>query len=291
MKIVKAVFPAAGFGTRFLPVTKAQPKEMLPIVDKPVIQYLVEEAVSSGIEEIIIVTGRGKRAIEDHFDYSYELENTLVERGKHRLLKEVQKIANMAKFAYVRQPLPRGDGDAILCAKELIGNEPFAVLFGDDLVDSKVPAIKQLINVYEKVKAPVIALEKVTKKELSRYGVVGVKKLKDGIFRITKFVEKPSPREAPSSYAVIGKYIIVPELLRVLENATPSRDNEKRLADGLQKWLKLGKPLYGVEIKGKRYDTGDKLGFLMATFDFALKRKDIGPELKKYLRRKVYMSS
>lgn len=289
MHIRKAVFPAAGFGTRFLPVTKAQPKEMLPIVDKPVIQYLVEEAVEAGIKEIILVTGRGKRAIEDHFDYSYELENTLVERGKHGLLKEVQKISNMAKFAYVRQQMPLGDGHAILCAKELIGNEPFAVLFGDDLVDSKVPAIKQLIQIFQKVKAPVIALEKIPRKEVSRYGIVGVKKMRGTfsprLFQITDFVEKPTPKEAPSNFAVIGKYILLPEVLTVLENATPSRDHEKRLADGLRKWLKMKKPLYGYEIEGKRYDTGDKLGFLMATFDFALKRKDLGPTLKKYLKK------
>lgn len=284
MKIRKAIFPAAGYGTRFLPVTKAQPKEMLPIVDKPVIQYLVEEAVSSGIEEIIIVTGRGKRAIEDHFDYSYELEKTLVERGKHNLLEEVKKIPNMAKFVYVRQQVPKGDGHAILCAKELVKDGPFAVLFGDDVVDSKIPAIKQLMDVYEKVKAPVIALQKVSKEDISKYGVVRLGPGKGRIHKITGLVEKPKADKAPSEYGIIGKYIITPELLKVLGNVTGSLDSEIRLIDGFRKWVSMGKPIYGYEIEGKRYDTGEKMGFLKATIDFALKRPDISKPLKKYLK-------
>ncbi|MBI4994259.1 UTP--glucose-1-phosphate uridylyltransferase [Candidatus Peregrinibacteria bacterium] len=312
MKIRKAVFPAAGFGTRFLPVTKAQPKEMLPIVDKPVIQYLVEEAVASGIEEIIIVTGRGKRAIEDHFDYSYELEQTLVERGKRELIKEVRAIAEMAKFVYVRQPKPLGDGHAILCAKEAIGREPFAVLFGDDLVDSQVPALKQLIDIYEKKHAPIIGLEKIDRKNSKKYGIIEsdrpspagrdeAKQLmprqsgatlknrpaltgQEGrLHRIKSLVEKPAPLDAPSDLAIIGKYILTPEVLDALENAQRGRDGEIRLINAFQ--LLVGKmPLYGYEIEGRRYDTGDKLGFLQATIDFALKRKDLGPALEEYMK-------
>lgn len=285
-RIKKAIFPAAGFGTRFLPVTKAQPKEMLPIVDKPVIQYLVEEAVASGIEEIIIVTGRGKRAIEDHFDYSYELEQTLVERGKRDLLREVRKIAEMAKFIYVRQPQPLGDGHAILCAKEVIGREPFAVLFGDDLVDSKTPAISQLIEVFEQKRAPVIALERIPKKFSTRYGMI---KPASGngngrLHKISGLVEKPVPSLAPSNLAVIGKYVLTPEVFDALEHVKKGRDGEIRLIDALR--LMLGKyTIYGYEIEGRRYDTGDKLGFLQATIDFALKRKDLGSALTEYLRK------
>lgn len=285
MKIRKAVFPAAGFGTRFLPVTKAQPKEMLPIVDKPVIQYLVEEAVASGIEEIIIVTGRGKRAIEDHFDYSYELEKTLVERGKRDLIKEVRKIAEMAKFVYVRQPMPLGDGHAILCAREAVGDEPFAVLFGDDLVDCKTPALAQLIKVYEEKHAPVIALERINKKDSKKYGIVEVKNGGNGrVHEIKSLVEKPDTKHAPSDLAIIGKYVLTPDIWPALEAAKCGRDGEIRLINAFQ--LMLGKlPLFGCEIEGKRYDTGDKLGFVQATVDFALKRKDIGPGLREYLKR------
>jgi len=284
-KIRKAVFPAAGFGTRFLPVTKSLPKEMLPIVDKPVIQYLVEEAVAAGIEEIIIVTGRGKRSIEDHFDYSFELEHTLVEKGKHSLLKEVQGIANLAKFVYVRQPMPLGDGHAILCAKELIGDEPFVVLFGDDIVDHKIPAIKQLINVYNKTGRSVIGLEKVDKKETDQYGIIKPKKQKQPgrIYEIENLVEKPSPEKAPSNLAIIGKYVVTPEIIKALEKSKPSHGGEIRLIDGFRE-LKKKQAIYGYEIEGKRYDTGNKLGLITATIDFALKRKDLGPELRKYLK-------
>lgn len=285
-KIRKAVFPAAGFGTRFLPVTKAQPKEMLPIVDKPVIQYLVEEAVAAGIEEIIIVTGRGKRSIEDHFDYSYELEQTLVEKGKSKLLKEVRAIAEMAKFVYVRQPKPLGDGHAILCAKEVVGDEPFAVLFGDDLVDGKVPAIKQLIDVYNQTGAPVIALEKIKKEDSMKYGMI--KSLRtvlgnDRLHEIIDLIEKPEPQNAPSDLGIIGKYIVTPEVMRALESSPKSADGEIRLIEGFK--MLLGKsPLYGLEVEGIRYDTGDKLGFLQATIAYALKRKDLGPALREYLK-------
>lgn len=283
MKIRKAVFPAAGFGTRFLPVTKSQPKEMLPIVDKPVIQYLVEEAVASGIEEIIIVTGRGKRSIEDHFDFSFELEHTLVERGKHSLLKEVRAISKLAKFVYVRQPMPRGDGHAILCAKEVVGDEPFAVLFGDDIVDNKVPAIKQLMDVYEQTGCSVMALQQVDKNESESYGMIKAKSSKGRLYEIEKLIEKPKPSVAPSNLAIIGKYVVTPEIIAALEKAKPSHSGEIRLIDGFMQLQKKQK-IYGYEVEGKRYDTGTKLGLLTAGIDFALKRKDLGPELRKYLK-------
>lgn len=282
-KIRKAVFPAAGFGTRFLPVTKSQPKEMLPIVDKPVIQYLVEEAVASGITEIIIVTGRGKRSIEDHFDFSFELEHTLVEKGKHSLLKEVRDIARLAKFVYVRQPMPLGDGHAILCAKEVVGDEPFAVLFGDDIVDHKTPAIKQLMNVYEKTGSSVMALQQIDRKESESYGMIKAKSSKGRLHEVEKLVEKPKPSTAPSNLAIIGKYVVTPEIIAALEKAKPSHSGEIRLIDGFMELQKKQK-IYGYEVEGKRYDTGTKLGLLTASIDFALKRKDLGPEVRKYLK-------
>ena len=283
MKIRKAVFPAAGFGTRFLPVTKSQPKEMLPIVDKPVIQYLVEEAVASGITEIIIVTGRGKRSIEDHFDYSFELEHTLVEKGKHSLLKEVRDVARLAKFVYVRQPMPLGDGHAILCAKEVVGDEPFAVLFGDDIVDFKVPAIQQLINVYEKTGGSVMALQKINKKDSESYCMIKPRWSKGRLHEVEKLVEKPKPNQAPSDLAIIGKYVVTPEIIAALEKAKPGHGGEIRLIDGFMQLQKKQK-IYGYEVEGKRYDTGTKLGLLTASIDFALKRKDLGPDLRKYLK-------
>lgn len=282
MKIRKAVFPAAGFGTRFLPVTKSQPKEMLPIVDKPVIQYLVEEAVASGITEIIIVTGRGKRSIEDYFDYSFELEHNLVEKGKHSLLKEVRAIAKLAKFIYVRQPMPLGDGHAILCAKEIVGNEPFAVLFGDDIIDNKIPAIKQLMDVYRQTKSSVVALQKIDINKSQQYGIIKTKKSDGPLHEIEDFVEKPDPKKAPSNLAIIGKYIVTPEIIGALEKAKSGHGGEIRLIDGLKE-LVTHQKIYGYELKGKRYDAGTKLGLLTANIDFALKRKDLGPALKKYI--------
>jgi UTP--glucose-1-phosphate uridylyltransferase len=282
-KIRKAVFPAAGFGTRFLPVTKSQPKEMLPIVDKPVIQYLVEEAVASGIEEIIIVTGRGKRSIEDHFDYSFELEHTLVEKGKHSLLKEVRAISKLAKFVYVRQPMPLGDGHAVLCAKEVVGDEPFAILFGDDIVDNGKPALRQLIESYEKTGCSTLALEKVDIKDTGSYGIIKASSSKGRLHKIESLVEKPAPENAPSDLAIIGKYVVTPEIIAALEKAKPSHGGEIRLIDGFMQ-LQKKQDLYGYEIEGKRYDTGNKLGLITATVDYALKRKDLGPPLKKYLR-------
>lgn len=287
-KITKAVFPAAGFGTRFLPATKSQPKEMLPIVDKPVIQYLVEEAVDSGITEIIIVTGRGKRAIEDHFDSSWELEHNLVEKGKHNLLKDIRKISKLAKFIYVRQSEPKGDGDAILCAKEVIGNDPFAVLFGDDIISHTTPGTKQLLDVFYKQQASVIALEQVPPSKTHLYGVIGpnlsAKTGNSRLHEIESLVEKPKPENAPSNLAIIGKYILTPEIIAALEKANASHpDGELRLIDGLRELAKLQK-IYGYEVEGKHYDTGDKLGLIKATIDFALLRPDLGPELKAYLK-------
>jgi UTP--glucose-1-phosphate uridylyltransferase len=284
-KIRKAVFPAAGFGTRFLPVTKAQPKEMLPIVDKPVIQYLVEEAVEAGIEEIVIVTGRGKRSIEDHFDFSFELEHNLVEKGKHDLLEEVRRIANLAKFIYVRQPEPLGDGHAILCAKEVIGDEPFAVLFGDDIVDSEVPAIKQLINVYEETNSCVIGLEKIPIKDSNKYGMVAPKGRDGRRIEIESLVEKPDPADSPSDLGIIGKYVCTPEIFTELEKAeSATRDGEIRLIDGFRSLISK-QPIYGYELEGDRFDCGTKLGLIQATLNWAKKREDLGPRLEDFLKK------
>jgi len=286
MKIKKAVLPAAGFGTRFLPATKALPKEMLPIVDKPVIQYIVEEAVNSGITEIIIITGRGKRAIEDHFDHSFELEYNLVEKGKTALLKEVKKIEKLAKFIYVRQPEPLGDGHAILCAKEVIGDEPFAVLFGDDIVDNETPALKQLIDLYDQTKSSVIAVEKIPKQDTGSYGIIEPLSSKNRTHEIKSLVEKPSPDKAPSNLGIIGKYVCTPEILKHLEKAKSShKDGEIRLIDGFRSLLQEQK-IYGYEIEGTRYDTGDKLGLIKATVDFAMKRPELKNDLEKFLKNK-----
>ncbi|EKD48239.1 MAG: hypothetical protein ACD_65C00051G0003 [uncultured bacterium] len=284
--IRKAVLPAAGFGTRFLPATKTLPKEMLPIVDKPVIQYIVEEAVNSGITEIIIITGRGKRAIEDHFDHSFELEYNLVEKGKTALLKEVKKIEKLAKFIYIRQPEPLGDGHAILCAKEVVGDEPFAVLFGDDIVDGKVPALKQLIDLYEQTKSSIIAVEKIPKGDTESYGVIEPLSSKGRTHEVKSLVEKPKPENAPSNLGIIGKYICTPEIFKHLEKAKSShKDGEIRLIDGFRSLLKEQK-IYACELEGTRYDTGDKLGLIKATIDFALKRPDLKNDLTKFLKSK-----
>lgn len=285
MRVRKAIFPVAGFGTRFLPATKSQPKEMLPIVDKPVIHYLVEEAVAAGIEEIILITGRGKKAIEDYFDVSFELEHTLVEKGKHQLLKEVTEISNLARFVYVRQPIPKGDGHAILCAKDLIGDEPFAVMFGDDIIDSEVPALTQIIELYNKVKTPVVGLTRVKPEEVSSYGIISSSNQGEEV-EIESIIEKPSIKNAPSNRAIIGKYVLTPEILETLTliESGSKKDGEIRLVDALIKAIKSGKKIFGKEIVGKRYDAGSKIGFLKATIDFALKREDLGPELMAHLR-------
>lgn len=282
-KIRKAVFPAAGYGTRFLPATKAQPKEMLPIVDKPVIQYLVEEAVASGIEEIIIVTGRGKRAIEDHFDHSFELEHMLDAKGKKEMLETVRKVSNLAKFIYVRQPVPLGDGDAVMRAREVIGDEPFAVMFGDDIVDNKVPALKQLINTYENTSSSVIGLEKVPKSDTDKYGIVIPSSTDGRLHQLKGMVEKPKPEDAPSNLGVIGKYVCTPEIFNAMDRARPSKDGELRLIDGFLELIKT-QQIYGYELEGTRYDTGDTLGFVQATIDYAMKRKELKGPLLKHLK-------
>lgn len=284
-RITKAILPVAGFGTRFLPVTKALPKEMLPIVDKPIIQYLVEEAVNSGIKEIIFVTGRGKRAIEDHFDDSFELEYNLVEKHKHDLLEEIYKIPRLAKFAYVRQPKPLGDGHAISCARHLIGNEPCAVLFGDDIIYNKIPCIRQLMDVYNKYGDPVVALEKVPKSQVSRYGVVKAVEIESKTYQIEDIVEKPKVEEAPSDLTIVGKYVITKDVFDALEEIEPDKAGEMRLADALKAVLAKNKPVYGLEFEGKRYDCGSKLGFLQANVDFALKHKDLNGNFREYLKQ------
>lgn len=282
--ITKAIIPVAGFGTRFLPATKAQPKEMLTLVDKPVIQYIIEEAVASGIKDIILITGQNKRAIEDHFDRNFELEYRLKQKHKKELLAEMDRITNLANFYYVRQKTPLGDGHAILQAKGLVGkDESVAVLFGDDLVVHKTPALKQLIDVYEKYQDPVIAVDKVDKKEVDKYGIVGVKDKTGKTHEVTELVEKPDPKKAPSNLAVIGKYIITPDIMKALENAKPSQGGEIRLIDAFRAVVKK-RVIYAHEFEGKRFDCGSKLGFLKATIHFALQHKELKHDFAKYLK-------
>ncbi|MCL5004430.1 MAG: UTP--glucose-1-phosphate uridylyltransferase GalU [Patescibacteria group bacterium] len=281
-QIKKAILPVAGMGTRFLPATKAQPKEMLPIVDKPVIQYLVEEAVASGIKEIIFVTGRGKRAIEDHFDYAYELEQMLNSKGKKELLETIRKISDMAKFTYVRQKEPKGAGDAILSASHLIEDEPVAILFGDDLVFHKKPALAQLIDVYNKYHDPVVALEKIPRKEIHRYGVIDGVKIAPRTFQINNLVEKPKPGTEPSDLGIVGKYIITPAVIEELKKV--KFKGELFLTEALLAVAKK-KAVYGYQFEGTRYDCGSKIGFLKATIDHGLQHKETSAELKKYIKK------
>ncbi len=281
----KAVFPAAGLGTRFLPATKAQPKEMLPLVDKPIIQYGVEEVVESGIDNVILVTGRGKNAIEDHFDVSVELETFLAERGKHDLLAEVRKISGMINFAYVRQGEPLGLGHAVLVTRALVGNEPFAVVLGDDVIDADPPATKQLIDVFHRVNGPVIAVERVPMDEVSSYGVIEPDhsaNLGPGVYKIKDLVEKPPRHEAPSNMAIIGRYILTPDIFDALETIKKDRTGEIQLTNGLRELLKT-RPLYACEVKGVRHDTGNKLGFLKAVVYFALRRPELAEKFSAYL--------
>jgi UTP--glucose-1-phosphate uridylyltransferase len=284
-KIRKAVFPAAGLGTRFLPATKAQPKEMLPLVDKPIIQYVIEEAVASGLTNIIIVTGRGKNAIEDHFDVSYELERLLQERGKTELLEQVRAVSSMINISYVRQGETLGLGHAVLMAKDLIGDEPFAVMLGDDIIDSAVPCMKQMIHAFELHGGPVIAVQQVPKHEISAYGVIdGVPEGGSGrVYRIRDMVEKPPPDEAPSDLAIIGRYILTPDIFECLERTPRDQAGEIQLTNGLRA-LKEQRALYGYRFEGIRHDAGNKLGFLKATVEFALKRPDLGGPFRDYLR-------
>jgi UTP--glucose-1-phosphate uridylyltransferase len=284
-KIKKAIIPVAGFGTRFLPATKAQPKEMLPVVDKPVVQYLVEEAVASGIEEIIFVTGRGKRAIEDHFDVSYELEETLVEKNKHDLLAVVQKISTLAKFSYVRQPIPLGDGHALLQAAHLVDDdEAVLIIFGDCIYDSVVPAAKQLIETYERFHAPIIGLSEVERSEVSKFGVIDGEVVDNGNIRVKGMVEKPEPAAAPSTAVAVGKYIITREVFEILATMDHGKSGEIRLADAFDILLQQDRPIYGRMLEGEWLDTGDKFNFLKTTLHFGLKHPEIGDKLRKYLQ-------
>ncbi|MBI4852689.1 MAG: UTP--glucose-1-phosphate uridylyltransferase GalU [Acidobacteria bacterium] len=282
-KVRKAVFPAAGLGTRFLPATKVIPKEMLTLVDKPLIQYGVEEAVNSGIENVIIVTGRGKQALEDHFDISFELAQTLAERGKDSILKELNKIHNLAQVSYIRQKQALGLGHAVLVAHDLVGDEPFAVVLPDDVVDAQEPCLKQMIEVYEKYQAPVIAVTEINGPEISRFGVIAHEKIDEYTYRITDMVEKPPYAEAPSNMAIIGRYILTPDLFPILAETGKGTGGEIQLTDGMKKLL-ASRPFYACKFKGKRHDAGDKLGFLIATIEFALKRKEFAEDLKNYLK-------
>lgn len=284
MKVRKAIIPAAGLGTRFLPATKAQPKEMLPIVDKPTIQFIVEEAINSGIEDIIIVTGRNKRAIEDHFDKSYELEDELKNKGKQDLLDLVQDISNLVDIHYIRQKEPRGLGHAIYCAKSFVGNEPFAVLLGDDIVDSEVPCLKQLIDVYNEYKTTVLGVQHVPDEDVSKYGIVSGRPVDDRVFKVKDLVEKPDREHAPSNVAILGRYIITPQIFKHLENATPGKGGEIQLTDALKSLMGC-EAMYAYDFAGKRYDVGNKLGFLEATVEFALKREDLKDEFSQYLKK------
>ncbi|MEQ1945574.1 MAG: UTP--glucose-1-phosphate uridylyltransferase GalU [Bryobacteraceae bacterium] len=288
-KVRKAVFPAAGLGTRFLPATKAMPKEMLPVVDKPIIQYGVEEAIQSGVQNIIIVTGRGKSAIEDHFDVSFELENLLETRGKKDLLETVHAISDMINVAYIRQKEALGLGHAVLRARELVGNEPFSVILSDDVIDAETPCLRQLIDIYEFYSAPVLALMEVPKESVSSYGIVDAEPVshhggRDRLYRIRNLVEKPKASEAPSNLAIIGRYVLMPEIFASLEAIEPGSGGEIQLTDGLRHLLR-SRPIYGYKFEGTRYDAGDKLGFLQATVEFALKRHDLGEQFRSYLKK------
>ena len=286
-KVRKAVFPAAGLGTRFLPATKAQPKEMLPLVDKPLIQYGVEEAIHSGIQNIVIVTGRGKSAIEDHFDVSFELEHLLETRNKKDLLATVRDISDMIDVAYVRQREALGLGHAVLRARAIVGNEPFAVVLSDDVIDAEIPCLRQLLDVYEFFGAPVLALMEVPRESISAYGVVDAEPVahngaRDRLYRIRNMIEKPKPEDAPSNLAIIGRYVVTPEIFASLESIEPGSLGEIQLTDGLKHLLR-NRPVYGYRFEGTRYDAGDKLGFLKATVEFALRRYDLGAQFRQYL--------
>lgn len=283
MKIKKAIIPVAGLGTRFLPATKAQPKEMLPIIDKPIIQYVVEEAVNSGIKEIIFITGRGKRAIEDHFDYAPEVEAKLISKNNHHDFRKIRAISEMANFTYVRQKEPLGDGHALLCAAHLIGNEPVAVLFGDDIIDSRIPCLQQMIKIFEKYDDTVIALQQVPKQKVKNYGIVAGIKISQDIFEIRDIVEKPEIDKTPSNLAIVGRYILKPDVFSELEKLKPDKDGEIRLANALKNLLKI-RPIYGYKFKGERYDCGSKIGYLKATVSFALKHNEVNKDFKNFLK-------
>ena len=283
LPVRKAVLPAAGLGTRFLPATKASPKEMLPLVDKPLIQYAVEEAVASGIEDIIIVTGRGKRAIEDHFDRSFELEENLKGNKKDGMLKEVRRISELANFCYVRQPEARGLGHAVLCAQHLLGDEPFAVMLGDEVIDAQIPGLAQLIKMFQEREGPVLGVKKVPLQEVSRYGIIANRRIAPGLHRVDDLIEKPDPKDAPSRYAVIGRYVLSPDIFPILRRIPPGKNGEIQLTDALRILAKK-RPMYAHEMQGQRHDAGEKLGFLKATVEFALKNPTLGPPFRQYLK-------
>ncbi|MBO1512350.1 UTP--glucose-1-phosphate uridylyltransferase GalU [Metabacillus bambusae] len=286
MKVRKAIIPAAGLGTRFLPATKAMPKEMLPIVDKPTIQYIIEEAVESGIEDIIIVTGKGKRAIEDHFDHSFELEYTLMEKGKIELLNEVQKASKLVDIHYIRQKEPRGLGHAIWCARKFIGNEPFAVLLGDDIVRAEKPCLKQMIEQYERYNASIIGVQHVKDEEVSRYGIVDGFEIGDRFYNVSNLVEKPKQEEAPSNLAIMGRYILSPKIFDLLAEQRPGAGGEIQLTDAIATLNEL-EAIYAYNFEGKRYDVGEKMGFIQTTIELALQREDLKYELLEFLNKVI----
>ena len=287
MKVKKAIIPAAGLGTRFLPATKAQPKEMLPIVDKPTIQYIIEEAVASGIEEILIINGRNKKCIEDHFDKSIELELELEKSGKKELLEIVKNISDMIDIHYIRQKEPKGLGHAIHCAKTFVGNEPFAVLLGDDVVDSKKPCLKQLLDCFNEYKTTILGVQKVPEESVSKYGIINGIHIEDRVYKVRDLVEKPSIEEAPSNIAILGRYIITPEIFNILENTVPGKNGEIQLTDAL-KTLISKEAMYAYNFDGKRYDVGDKLGFLEANVEFALKKEELRDGFIQYLNTRPW---
>jgi|SRR5579885_1118951 UTP--glucose-1-phosphate uridylyltransferase len=281
-----AIIPAAGLGTRFLPATKASPKEMLPLVDKPLIQYAVEEAVASGIRNIIVITGRGKRAIEDHFDRSLELEENLKGNGKSQMLRDIRRISDLANFCYVRQAEARGLGHAVLCARHLIGNEPFAVILGDEVIDARVPALAQLMRVFEADTGAVLGIKQVPTTQVHQYGIIAPRKVGEGLYRVLDMVEKPSPERAPSRLAVIGRYVLSPTIFPILERTSPGKNGEIQLTDALRR-LAREAPVFAQVVSGERHDAGDKLGFLKATVAFALKNPTLGRPFSRYLREVV----
>lgn len=284
--VKKAIIPAAGLGTRFLPATKAQPKEMLPIVDKPTLQYIIEEAVASGIKEILIITGRNKKSIEDHFDKSVELELELEQKGEQDLLEMVRNISNMINIHYIRQKEPNGLGHAIHCAKSFIGDEPFAVMLGDDVVDAEKPCLKQLIEAYEEYHTTILGVQQVANEDVDKYGIVEGKYIENGIYKVKDLIEKPDIETAPSNIAILGRYIITPEIFDILENTKPGKNGEIQLTDGL-KTLCKNQAMYAYVFEGKRYDVGDKLGFLEATVDFALKNPELRDGFLEYMKKTV----
>ena len=286
-RVRKAIIPAAGLGTRFLPATKAQAKEMLPIVDKPTLQYIIEEAIESGIEEILIVTGRSKKSIEDHFDRSVELELELEQKGKTEMLEMVQDISNMVNIHYIRQKEPKGLGHAVHCAKSFIGNEPFAVLLGDDIVDAETPCLKQMIDAYDEYKTSILGVQEVAKENVDKYGILDVKYIEDRVYKVKDMVEKPSVEDAPSNIAILGRYIITPEIFNILENQEAGKGGEIQLTDALQT-LATKEAIYAYNFEGRRYDVGDKLGFLQATVEFAMKREELREPFIEYLNTKPW---